>query len=119
MLDGSEGTGERILVLDLETVPDLRAVRRLTGVSEENREAALASFTEYFTQRGCANGFAPWLFHKIVAVGLVEARIDHDAGGWQSLQIESAEALTWRDNGEAGLLETIAMRLAHRPTLTT
>lgn len=86
-----------ILVLDLETVPDLEGLARMYGLAPDDGAGAEARL----------NGkFAKLAFHRIVCVGALTAR--HAAGAWE---VEAIEAPHCGVHSEAELIRDLDARI--------
>jgi predicted PolB exonuclease-like 3'-5' exonuclease len=109
---------ERVIALDIETVPDLWAARRLTGVPDTDA-AAPAAFEALLQQQGSATAFPPIPLHRIVAIGWVEARIQRDARGWAWFDLDRLEAISGGAFKERDMLRSLAARFAAQPLLVT
>jgi 3'-5' exonuclease len=75
---------QTLFVFDIETVPDVSAVKNLTG-SEELEISKLREELEQYhlDATGGKNAFPRQPFHKVVAISFLEAEIYRDADGEQ------------------------------------
>lgn len=80
-----------ILVFDIETVPDVAGIRRLSGLPPELDDAAVRDW--FAQQRRAATGgdFAPHYLHRVVAIGCA-LRTAGDLKVWSIGELDDPEA---------------------------
>ncbi|GEP12459.1 3'-5' exonuclease [Methylobacterium gnaphalii] len=95
-----------VVVVDLETVPDLAAVARVHDLDPSDPDAAWAKL---------GKGFPKLIYHQIVVIGSLVAEYDEDA--WR---VQALDAPHSGDVGEAELIAAFSARLERlRPQLVS
>jgi predicted PolB exonuclease-like 3'-5' exonuclease len=104
---------ERLLVLDIETAPDLAAARRLLGPDAPEDDAALRAALG--ARQGAANPAAAFLkppLHRIVALAALRAERPGPGEPWRPVRLSVQQAA---ERPEAAILADLERSLAARP----
>ena len=109
---------DRILVLDIETVPDLAAGRTLLGAAAEGLDdAALrAALGARYARPGedPAHAFLKAPLHRVVVLGVLRARRDGMGEPWRITQLDARGT---DEASEAELLEKLDQAFRNQPVL--
>ncbi|WP_160121792.1 ribonuclease H-like domain-containing protein [Rhodovarius lipocyclicus] len=109
---------DRILVLDIETVPDLATGRTLLGAAAEGMDdtALRAALGARYARAGedPAHAFLKAPLHRLVVLGVLRLRRDGQGEPWQVTQLEARGT---DDVPEAALLERLDHAFRNQPVL--
>lgn len=105
---------ERLVVLDIETVPDLDAGRRLLGLLSATDAEVRAGMIEHCRRKGQMDDevFIKPALQKLVALAFVEASRDEHRAPWKTHRIVSASTAR---HGEGRIIERLAAALDTEP----
>jgi predicted PolB exonuclease-like 3'-5' exonuclease len=105
---------ERLLILDIETVPDLDAGRRLLGLASAADADVRAAMIEHCRRKGQSDDevFIKPALQKLAALAFVEASRDEHRAPWKTHRIVSASAARY---GEGRIIERLAAALETDP----
>lgn len=97
---------KNLFVFDIETVPDVAAVKNLTGSSETDIAKLQEELEQYHLEvTSGKNSFPRQLFHKVVAISFLEAEIHHHEDGTEEYIIKELRSGGKENTSEKELLE--------------
>ena len=70
-----------VFVFDIETIPDVEAVKNLTGIQSDDVNELRKELTEYHIKISNGNPFPRQPFHQVVAISFVNAEIQYRNNG--------------------------------------
>lgn len=99
---------QSIFVFDIETIPDHEVAPNLTDISEtatiEEKRKALTDYHLQITNG--QNDFPRQLFHKVVCISFLEAKIDYDySNGQESYKIVKFESASTKNSTEEQVIK--------------
>ena len=98
--DRSPSMHDSLFVFDIETIPDTDAVKALTGVESTDVGVLRKALSNYHLKiTDGKNDFTRQLFHRVVAISFLEARIEKSENG------ERYDLIELRSGGSEGSTE--------------
>jgi len=95
-----------LFVFDIETIPDTEAVFNLTGSKTKDIKKLRKELEKYHIEvSNNGNPFPRQLFHKIVAISFVEAKIETDSRGNENYIITDVRSGGAEDSSEEELVK--------------
>jgi 3'-5' exonuclease len=112
---------KRLFIFDIETVPDWRIVKNLTGETVTGLEDGARALEQYhLALTDGKNGFPRQPFHQVVAISFVEAEIEVLEGGHERYHLLDLRSGGTETSTEEELLQGFFKYLGHhRPRLVT
>ncbi len=106
---------KNLFVFDIETIPDVDAVKNLTGSETKDKNELRKELEQYHVEVSGGNPFPRQPFHKVVAISFLEAEIENCVDGTEMYRLKDLRSGGTEGSSEEEIIKGYFGHLSKNP----